>query len=142
MLARNRTLTSVNLFSNNSGDEGTKSMLSMLEKNYSLMFVAFNLQNIFIAGSTNRQQKFIYKYLQRNKSLQWKVIHLIIVDICFASYALELPNYVLLEIIDWFPFWEVAINRYKKITLIENVNRSIRKILEKRETDNKEIKIN
>jgi hypothetical protein len=55
--------------------------------------------------------------------------------------VLELPNYVMLEIVDWFPFWEVGINRYKKITLIENINRTIRKLLKNRETINKLIKI-
>ena len=30
-------------------------------------------------------------------------------------------------------YWETKINRYKKITLIENVNRSIRKLLQRRE---------
>jgi hypothetical protein len=50
-------------------------------------------------------------------------------DICLAMSPMQLPNYVLLEIIDWLPHWEVAVRRFKKITLIENINRSISRVL-------------
>ena len=77
-------------------------------------------------------RKYINKYIKRNKSLQWKIVHKTIVNTCIAMYPLQLPSYVLLEIIDWFPYWEVGVNRYKKITLIENIKISILKILENR----------
>ena len=66
----------------------------MMEKNYTLTFIDFNYKD-----------KSIYKYLERNKLLQWKVVYAIIMDICIAMSPLELPNYVLLEIVDWFPYW-------------------------------------
>ena len=53
-----------------------------------------------------------------------------ILDICLAMSPMQLPNYVLLEIIDWLPYYEVAVRRLKKITLIENVNRSCHKFRE------------
>lgn len=62
------------------------------------------------------------------QSLQWKIVHPILLNICVAMSSLQLPNYVLLEIVDWFEYWEVAVSHRKKIQLIENVNRSIRKI--------------
>jgi hypothetical protein len=43
--------------------------------------------------------------------------------------ALEIPNYVLLEIIDWLPHYYVAVSHLKKIRLIESVNRSIGNII-------------
>ena len=125
-LETNKTITYIGLSVNYIGDEGTKAIISMMENNYTLLF------NDFVSNDNS-----IYKYLERNKLLQWKIAHKTIVDICIAMSVLELPNYVMLEIVDWFPFWEVGINRYKKISLIENINRSIRKLLENRETHKK-----
>jgi hypothetical protein len=45
--------------------------------------------------------------------------------------ALQIPNYVLLEIIDWLSHYYVAVSHLKKIRLIENVNRSIRNLIGK-----------
>lgn len=52
----------------------------------------------------------------------------IILDICVALAPLRLPNYVLLEIIDWLPFYCVAVPHLKKIALIESVMRSVYRI--------------
>lgn len=51
-----------------------------------------------------------------------------ILDIRIALSSLRIPNYVLLEIIDRIPYYEVAVSHLKKIRLIESVNRSILKI--------------
>ena len=47
----------------------------------------------------------IWNCLVRNRNLQWIKVFRNIIDVCIGMFALELPNYVLLEIIDWFPFW-------------------------------------
>lgn len=105
-LAKNNTITSIDLCFNWSREEGAKSMIAMMEKNYSLIFVNFNCRD-----------KNVDKYIQRNKLLQWNVVYSIIIDICIAMSALELPNYVLLEIVDWFPFWVSNFCKAKIITL-------------------------
>lgn len=42
--------------------------------------------------------------------------------------SLRLPPYVLLEIVDWLPFYERVVSHRRKIRLIESVRDSIRKI--------------
>jgi hypothetical protein len=93
-LAKNTTVTSINLCANYSSHEGANYMNLMMEKNYSLINVDFNCRD-----------KSIDKYIERNKLLQWKVVYSTIVDICIAMTQFQLPNYVLLEIVDWFPHW-------------------------------------
>lgn len=55
----------------------------------------------------------------------------IIKDICIAFAPLQLPPYVLLEIVDWLPHIEYE-RHFKKISLINSMRDSIRKIQEKR----------
>jgi hypothetical protein len=55
-------------------------------------------------------------------------VHVVILNICIAMSSLQLPNYVLLEIIDWLPYYEAAISHLKKIRLIEAANRSISRL--------------
>lgn len=132
-LTINKTLTGICLSDNCYYEEGGKLIIPMLKKNYTLLNITFDGDEDYIT--------FVYNCIERNEKLQWKNIHSIIMNICIALWSSGLPNYVLLEIIDWFPFWEVALNRYKKVILIENVNRSICKMLEKREINTiKEIK--
>jgi len=45
--------------------------------------------------------------------------------------ALDLPAYVLLEIVDWLPFYEFIPHK-KKIDLILNLKKSIRNVLEEK----------
>lgn len=56
-----------------------------------------------------------------------KIRHYILVDICFALSPLELPNYVILEIIDWIDYLYYDGHK-EKISLIEGIEKSIRKI--------------
>jgi hypothetical protein len=51
-------------------------------------------------------------------SLKWINVQAVLLDICIAFYALDLPPYVLLEIVDQFPFWSTHVNRKKKIDYI------------------------
>jgi hypothetical protein len=81
------------------------------------------------------QNDFLFDYINFSliitvliQSLRWKNVHRIILNICIAMWQLQLPNYVLLEIIDWLPYYEAAVSHFKKIRLIENVNRSITRI--------------
>ena len=40
---------------------------------------------------------------------------------------LKLPNYVMLEIIDWLPYYYFAVSHRRKIALIESVRKSVNK---------------
>jgi hypothetical protein len=51
-------------------------------------------------------------------SLKWINVQATLLDICIAFHPLDLPPYVLLEIVDKFPFWETHVNRKKKIDYI------------------------
>jgi hypothetical protein len=59
----------------------------------------------------------------RNLNLRWHLVSQTIFDICLAFASLRLPNYVVLEIIDWFPHY-CDLNRFRKVTLIEKINKS------------------
>ena len=50
-----------------------------------------------------------------------------IIGICLAIFPLDLPAYVLLWIIDWLPNYDKLFH-LSKITLIQNVYASIRKL--------------
>lgn len=56
-----------------------------------------------------------------------KIRHYILMDICIALSPLELPNYVILEIIDWIDYLYYDGHK-EKISLIEGIEKSIRKI--------------
>ena len=133
-LETNKTLVSIHLTGCEIDVETVDILSEMLKNNYTIIDI-----EIWASGLKRNN---IIKYCKRNELLQWKFIHPIIIDTCIAMYNLRLPSYVLLEIIDWFPYWEIGVNRYTKVTLIENVKRSIREMFKKRETNtNKEIKI-
>jgi hypothetical protein len=51
-------------------------------------------------------------------SLKWINVQATLLDICIAFYPIGLPPYVMLEIVDKFPFWEAHVNRKKKIDYI------------------------
>jgi hypothetical protein len=53
-----------------------------------------------------------------NTSLKWINVQAELLDICIAFYPLDLPPYVLLEIVDHFPFWLTQVNHKKKIDYI------------------------
>lgn len=69
---------------------------------------------------------------------RWKTIHRFILDTLFGMIELNLPAYVLLEILDWLPDTRHGA-RFDKVNLIQNVITSVRKIRRLREA-NKEIK--
>jgi hypothetical protein len=51
-------------------------------------------------------------------SLKWINVQATLLDICIAFHPLDLPPYVVLEIVDRFPFWSTHVNRKKKIDYI------------------------
>ena len=77
---------------------------------------------------TNKLSSLSDKHVRNQLSIEWWRVSSTIIDVCIAMYPLHIPPYVLLEIIDWFPFYN-SVNRKKKIDLILNVKKSIEKIL-------------
>lgn len=53
--------------------------------------------------------------------------HRNIVNVCVAFASLQLPPYVILEIIDWLP-WTLTLSRMQKITTIEGVHHASRRV--------------
>jgi hypothetical protein len=65
-------------------------------------------------------------------SLKWINVQATLLDICIAFYPLELPPYVVLEIVDRFPFWETHVNRKKKIDYIIQIKQFCDDLIAKR----------
>ena len=64
---------------------------------------------------------------QRNVQLHKRVIHKRIVDIVIALSSLDLPPYVILEIVDKFEYWSL-VNRKFKIDTIVAVDKSCKRV--------------
>jgi hypothetical protein len=67
-----------------------------------------------------------------HQSLKWINVQAVLLDICIALHPLDLPPYVLLEIVDRFPFWSTHVNRKKKIDYIIQIKRFCDDLIEKR----------
>jgi hypothetical protein len=65
-------------------------------------------------------------------SLQWINVQATLLDICIAFHSLDLPPYVLLEIVDHFPFWSTHVNRKKKIDYIIQIKQFCDNLIDKR----------
>jgi hypothetical protein len=68
------------------------------------------------------------------KSLKWINVQAALLDVCIAFYPLDLPPYVLLEIVDRFPLWSTHVNRKKKIDYIIQIKQFCDKLINKRST--------
>jgi hypothetical protein len=66
------------------------------------------------------------------ESLRWINIQAILLGICIAFYPIGLPPYVILEIVDKFPFWETRVNHKKKIDYIIQIKQFCDALIEKR----------
>jgi len=125
VLKENKTLQSLNMKDNKVSNEMAETLVSLLTRKPTLSID-------FTCDSPIRRSllKFYNRHneLNRNK-LEWSKIANQIIDICIALQSLNLPPYVLLEIIDWLPLFEY-VDHKKKIDLIINVKKSISKIVE------------
>jgi hypothetical protein len=65
-------------------------------------------------------------------SLKWINVQAVLLDICIAFHPLDLPPYVILEIVDKFPFWETRVNHKKKIDYIIQIRRFCDALIEQR----------
>jgi hypothetical protein len=64
-------------------------------------------------------------------SLKWINVQATLLDICIAFYPLDLPPYVILEIVDKFPFWTTHVNHKKKIDYIIQIKQFCDDLIEK-----------
>jgi hypothetical protein len=67
-----------------------------------------------------------------HSSLKWINVQATLLDICIAFYHAHLPPYVIVEIVDRFPFWETHVNRKKKIDYIVKIKRFCDDLIERR----------
>ena len=99
------------------------------------IFLIFNFNFIFIKGDDIDSSTNCNFYNQRNQNnyekIEWLKVSKEIIDVCIALASIDLPAYVLLEIIDWFDFY-CFVEHKMKIELIINVKKSISKIFELR----------
>lgn len=73
--------------------------------------------------------KKLCAWLSINKSLRWNRTHGCVLDLAIAMFRLELPPYVLLEIIDWLYPDNPYSTHYKKIMLVLGVYRCAKRII-------------
>jgi hypothetical protein len=86
-----------------------------------------------LVGSVNAQVKVRNRRVAAlRKSLKWINVQATLLDICIAFYPATLPPYVILEIVDKFPFWETHVNHKKKIDYIIRIKRFCDDLIEKR----------
>jgi hypothetical protein len=69
-------------------------------------------------------------------ALKWINVQAVLLDICIAFYPVGLPPYVILEIVDKFPFWKTHVNHKKKIDYIIQIKRFCDDLIEKRANTN------
>jgi nitroreductase len=77
-------------------------------------------------------QDHIDRVASLTESLKWINVQAVLLDVCIAFYPLDLPPYVLLEIVDRFPFWSTHVNRKKKIDYIVQIKRFCDCLISKR----------
>jgi hypothetical protein len=65
-------------------------------------------------------------------SLKWINVQAILLDICIVFYPLDLPPYVLLEIVDRFAFWSTHVNHKKKIDYIIQIKQFCDQLIDAR----------
>ena len=93
------------------------------------LFIVLKSFHLVESGDDIDQDDYdtIQSLCQRNCQLQKHVIHTRLVDIVIAMSSLDLPPYVILEIVDKFEYWS-NINRKFKIDLIIAVDKSCKRV--------------
>jgi hypothetical protein len=82
-----------------------------------------NLQYYFVDVDDFEMRPHNCRVKERRSSLEWSNVQAVLLDICIAFYPLDLPPYVVLEIVDHFPFWSTHVNHKKKIDYIIQIKR-------------------
>lgn len=127
-LSTNSTITSVKL----GGELPTrrsdlKKVEDLLwEKNFSLLELT-----VFDTIKSVREQPPVSCFpdlCKRNYEMTWRGTHKLIVDIVIAMEKIYFPGYVLLWIINWLPYMDVYPRELKKITLIQGLINSFRRV--------------
>lgn len=109
VLAQNSRLTSL-YWPSDFDVDGEKAVCDAVSRNYSLIDITLS--------KSGRLQKLQEEVVDRNKSLAWRLVHPVIVDIVIALAPLKLLNYVILWIIDCLPHLERGLRHILKIRLI------------------------
>jgi hypothetical protein len=112
--------------------------VGMSNKSFSLQVI---IDIFFVSDGWHTRSKQVDRLLARNvrvnefcRSLKWINIQATLLDICIAFYPLQLPPYVLLEIVDRFRFWSTHVQRKKKIDYIIRIKRFCDDLIESRQT--------
>ena len=88
--------------------------------------------NVAMGCFSRTIDKKLCSWLAVNKSLRWNHTHGCVLDLAIAMFRLELPPYVLLEIIDWLYPDNPYSTHYKKIMLVLGVYRCAKRIISDR----------
>lgn len=80
------------------------------------------------AAAADDDKRKIESICKRNTQIQPSLVHARILDIVVAMSPLELPPYVLLEIVNQFRYWKKWVPREEKINLIISIDKSCKRI--------------
>lgn len=133
MLAAQRRLTRIDLHGYRQSDlfesaDEQRIVADGLVKNYQLLDVTVAPFTDVDRDGDGGVLRFASSFVaQRNASLQPQVVTATIIDVCLGLGG-ALPNYVLLEVIDWLPSYEAGVDHTLKIRLIESIHRSMRRV--------------
>jgi len=97
-------------------DVGVTYIINALNVNTTLTSIELTVERV--DEVTTRDLKTIESLCQRNCQLQQPIIHARILDIVIAISSLDLPPYVILEIIDKFEYWSNVDRKFKIDTII------------------------
>lgn len=106
----------------------TLSVLRLELEQFILTIYDFNFTLCYLSWSSlalPRQARFS----ARNIDLRWQVVHKVILETVVAMAPLALPAYVLLWIIDWLPDYDKVHGALKKVSLIQSIIESTRRVL-------------
>jgi hypothetical protein len=95
----------------------TTSPLLIVGRNV-IAFLCSKCKATLVAAGNHQVQVNNDRAAALHTSLKWINVQATLLDICIAFYPLDLPPYVILEIVDKFPFWETHVNHKKKIDYI------------------------
>jgi hypothetical protein len=73
----------------------------------------------------------IPRLVKEHHLTNWRRLHAVCLNVAIAMYALDLPPYTLLEIVDWLPHFHLA-KRGDKIKLLIDVKRSCDAVMQRR----------